>query len=133
MDLRVSTDRDLPIVSLGEWDGDQAKEALFKYAGFDSDEPDPQTAAEFFLYYDADKPELKGSYYFPIATISNGAPVVPVEALAAAAGYLPKASAPKKIRNQARNVLDHYYKRRDDEQQAEKSLASRLKYPWTTT
>lgn len=128
MRLQVSVDRGLPVVSTGSWDGAAAKAAIFRWAGFEGDNPSPRKAAKLFLYYDADEPYLKGSYHFPVGTIRGGKPVISEEGMAAAAGYLPKGDAPDSVKRRARGALDHFYRKRDKQEQ--KSLAIRVPYPW---
>ena len=108
----VGTDRELPIVS-GDWDGDAAAASVFEWAGFNADpaKPDPAKAKRAFLIYDADAPELKGSYKLPIARYADGRLEVVDSGLRAAASYLPQTDAPEDVRQRAREVLDGYFKK----------------------
>lgn len=106
----VGMSRDLDVVP-GDWDGDKAAASVFQWAGFNEDEPqpDPAKARQAFLIYDADAPELKGSYKLPIAEYRDGGLVVVKGGMDAAASYLPQTNAPQEILDRARDVLDHYY------------------------
>lgn len=108
----VGTDRDLPIVS-GEWDGDKAARSVFDWAGW-PDAPKPEQARRAFLIYDADAPELIGSYKLPIAEYRDGELVVIDSGLRAAASYLPQTDAPEDVLKRARDVLDSYFARKDE-------------------
>lgn len=108
----VGTDRDLDIVS-GDWDGDKAARSVFDWAGW-PDAPKPEQARRAFLIYDADAPELIGSYKLPIAEYRDGGLVVVDSALRAAASYLPQTDAPQEVLDRARAVLDHYFARKDE-------------------
>ena len=104
----VGASRELPIVP-GDWDGDAAAASVFAWAGFDGDKPDPARAREAFLIYDADKPELKGSYKLPIARYREGRLEVVKGGIDAAASYLPQTDAPQDVLDRARGVLDLYF------------------------
>lgn len=104
----VGTSRELPVVP-GDWDGDAAAASVFAWAGFDEGKPDPARACQAFLIYDADAPELKGSYKLPIARYRDGRLEVVKGGLDAAASYLPQTDAPQEALDRARAVLDHYY------------------------
>lgn len=105
----VGTDRDLPIAS-GAWDGPAAAESVFAWAGW-PDAPDPARARRAFLIYDADAPDLKGSYKLPIARYRDGSLEVVDAGLRAAASRLPQTDAPQEVLDRARTVLDHYYEK----------------------
>jgi hypothetical protein len=111
----VGTDRDLPIVP-GDWDGVAAEASVFAWAGFDDGKPEPEKARRAFLVYDADAPELKGSYKLPIAEYRDGGLRVVKGGMDAAAGYLPKTDAPQDVLDRARDVLGHYYAKWDRQQ-----------------
>jgi hypothetical protein len=108
----VGTDRDLDIVS-GEWDGDKAARSVFDWAGW-PDAPKPEQARRAFLIYDADAPELIGSYKLPIAEYRDGGLVVIDSGLRAAASYLPQTDAPEDVLKRAREVLDSYFARMEE-------------------
>lgn len=106
----VGASRELPVVP-GDWDGDAAAASVFAWAGFDGDTPDPAKARQAFLIYDADAPELKGSYKLPIARYRDGGLEVVKGGLDSAASYLPQTDAPQEVLDRAREVLDHYYEK----------------------
>jgi hypothetical protein len=68
---KVGAARDLTILERGSWDGAAAGARIFSWAGWD-DNPDPAKARKGFLLYDADAPELKGSYKLPFADVVDG-------------------------------------------------------------
>jgi regulator of replication initiation timing len=111
----VGTDRDLPVDLKGAWDGDKAAASVLDWAGFrDGETPDPAKARRAFLIYDADAPDLRGSYKLPIAEYRSGANAglhVVKSGMDAAASYLPQTDAPQEVLDRARAVLDHYYKK----------------------
>jgi hypothetical protein len=104
----VGVSRDLPVVP-GDWDDDAVMASVFRWAGFDGDNPDPSKARQAFLVYDASEPNLKGSYKLPIARHSTSGLQVVKGGLDAAAGYLPQTDIPDDVEERARKVLDHYY------------------------
>ncbi|MCI0726431.1 MAG: phage major capsid protein [Chloroflexi bacterium] len=114
-DWRVGADRELKLIHRDSWDGYAAKANVFRWAGFDGDEPDPARARRAFLIYDADEPELKGSYKLPFADVVNGELVAVDAALPAAASRLPQTDAPQDVLDRARAVLDHYFEMRDEQ------------------
>jgi hypothetical protein len=109
----VGTDRELSVVDGPAWDGDAAAASVFAWAGWDDDasksKPDPAKAKRAFLVFDADAPELKGSYKLPIARYAGDRLEVLASGLQAAAGYLPKTDIPADVAERARGVLDGYY------------------------
>lgn len=109
----VGTSADLPFAPADtEWDGDKAAASVFAWAGFDDGKPDPARARQAFLAYDANTPELKGSYKLPIARHRDGVGLEVVKAgLDAAAGYLPNTDIPQEVRDRARKALDAYYEK----------------------
>lgn len=109
----VGTSAKLPFAPADtEWDGDKAAASVFAWAGFDDGKPDPARARQAFLAYDANAPELKGSYKLPIARHRDGVGLEVVKAgLDAAAGYLPNTDIPQEVRDRARKALDAYYEK----------------------
>lgn len=106
-DWKVGASRDLKISDSDSWDGAAAEKAIFEYAGGD-DDFSPSKARKGFLVYDAGKPEERGSYKLPIATVVDGELVVPKGAIRAAASRLPDTDIPEDVRKRAAAVLDHY-------------------------
>ena len=107
---KVGASRDLPIEDSDDWDGPAAQKAIFAWAATDdeSGEFDAAKARQGFLVYDAAKPDLKGSYKLPIATVAGGKLVVPKGAIRAAASRLPQTDIPAAVKKRAQAVLDHY-------------------------
>jgi hypothetical protein len=106
-----SADRNLPIGTQASWDGDAAKDRIFEWAGFNTDNPDPDKAKRAFLAHDSDKPSLKGSYKLPFADIINGRLMASTAGLRAAASRLPSTDIPDTVKRSARAVIDSYVKR----------------------
>jgi len=106
---RVGADRDLPVRE-GDWDGDAAGDSIFTWAGW-PDDPDGGKAQRGFLLYDADAPELKGSYKLPFAQVTAGELKAVTGGLRAAASRLPQTDAPQEVLERARAVLDGYFER----------------------
>lgn len=116
-DWRVATGRNFRVDTTGDWDGGAAQEQIFKWAGW-PDKPNSSKARRCFLMYDANEPDLKGSYKYPICIIVDGQPVVSREGLGAAAGYLPQGKGfSDDVQKKARAVLDDYYKKADKEKE----------------
>lgn len=106
-----AADKNLPIGRQPSWDGDAAKARIFEWAGFNTDNPDPDKAKRAFLAYDSDKPSLKGSYKLPFADIINGRLTASTAGLRAAATRLPSTDIPDAVKRTARAVIDSYIKR----------------------
>lgn len=113
-DFRVGAAKELPIVKRDSWDGPKAKRNIFSFADFDTDNPKPAKAKRAFLIYDAENPDLKGSYKLPFADVVDGKLVAVDRGLRAAASRLPQTDAPEAVKNRARRVLDGYFERMDD-------------------
>jgi HK97 family phage prohead protease len=113
-DWTVGADRDLPIDSSQEWDGQEARDSIFRWAGFDDDDSDPARARRGFLIYDANEPELRGSYKLPFAHVRSGELKASPPGLRAAASRLPQTDAPQDVLDRARAVLDHYFERMEE-------------------
>jgi len=114
-DWTVGADRDLPIDNSQEWDGQEARDSIFRWAGFDDDDPDPARARRGFLIYDANEPELRGSYKLPFAHVRSGELKASPPGLRAAASRLPQTDAPQDVLDRARAMLDHYFERMEEE------------------
>ena len=54
-----------------EWDGDEAEDAVFEWAGWPDNE-DPDKAKQGFFAYKDDEAKEKESYKLPFATIIDG-------------------------------------------------------------
>ncbi|GIV73548.1 hypothetical protein [Caldilinea sp.] len=106
----VGAARNLPIVRRASWDGAAARERLFG----DGEEIDRDRARRGHLIYDAEAPELKGSYKLPFADVEDGQLVAVDAGLRAAAGRLPQTDAPQDVLERARGVLDGYFRRMEE-------------------
>ena len=107
---RVGAARDLPIAVGESWSGPAATAGVFSWAGW-PDNPKPEQARRAFLLYDADAPELKGSYKLPFALVVGGQLRASAAGLRAAASRLPQTDAPQDVLTRARGVLDAYFAR----------------------
>ena len=105
----VGAARDLRLVERASWDGDAAKGRIFAWAGFDGDSPRPAKARRGFLIYNAEAPELRGSYKLPFADVVDGTLVAIDAGLRASASRLPQTDAPGDVLRRARGVLDAYF------------------------
>ncbi|RMD64633.1 hypothetical protein D6833_04175 [Candidatus Parcubacteria bacterium] len=114
---KVGAKRDLPIASTERaWDGSAARGRIFAWAGWD-DNPQPSKARRAFLAYDAEEPELKGSYKLPFADVVDGVLKAIPSGLRAAASRLPQTDIPSDVKERARSVLDGYFKRMEENEQ----------------
>ena len=72
MAWKSSGKTDLPLAGDDrEWDGDEAADAIFEWAGWPDDE-DPQKARQAFFAYNDDDAQLKKGYKLPFATVIDG-------------------------------------------------------------
>lgn len=72
MAWKASGKTNLPVAGEDkEWDGDSAKNAIFKWAGW-PDKKDPQKARQGFFAYDDGQDEEKEGYKLPFATVIDG-------------------------------------------------------------
>jgi hypothetical protein len=110
---KCSAARDLPIARTDSWDGQEAQDHIFAWAGWPG-EPDPGKAAQAFLAHDAADPKLKGSYKLPFADVIGGELKASSAGLRAAASRLPQTDGlPQDVRDDARKVLDAYFEKLD--------------------
>ena len=112
----VGAARDLAIVEREVWDGDAAAANVFAWAGFDGDNPDPARARRAFLVYDDEAPELRGSYKLGFADVIDGELYAIDAGLRAAASRLPQTDASAEALARARQVLDAYFARLNDDE-----------------
>lgn len=105
----IGAARDLPVNEDRSWDGQGAADRVFAAAGFDTESPDFELARKAFLVYDADAPELRGSYKLGFADIVDGELVAIRDGLRAAASRLPLTDIPQDAAERARAVLDAYF------------------------
>jgi uncharacterized protein len=110
-DWSVGAARDLPISDSSSWDAAAARAAVFSWAGFDGDTPDPDKARRAFLLHDTGAPALRGSYKLPIATVVGGRLTVVSEGLREAARALAHTEIPEPVADRARALLDGQFRR----------------------
>lgn len=110
---KCSAKRGLDIDMEMEWDGQAAADAIFEWAGFGGDSPNPSRARQGFLAYDSAEPEKKGSYKLPFCTYAEGLKAV-AAGCRAAASRLPQTDIPQDVKDEARAVLDDYMGRMDE-------------------
>lgn len=108
----VGAKRDLPIADTErDWDGPAAQARIFEM-----EQAQWKTA---HLIYDADKPELHGSYKLPFADVIDGTLMAIPAGLRASANRLPQTDAPQEVLDRARAVLDVYFAEMEDEDEDE--------------
>ncbi len=111
---KVGAARDLPMLERATWDGPGAAARIFEWAGW-PDDPDPAKARKGFLVYDADAPDLKGSYKLPFCDVVDGKLSMIDAGLRACASRLPQTDAPQDVLDRARGVIDGYQKAMEKE------------------
>jgi len=112
---KVGASRNLPIDKDSSWDGPAAEKSIFDHCGFDGDKPNTALARKGFLFYDASKPKLKGSYKEPFAKMSSGRLTAVAAGIRAAASRLPGTDVPDDLKKSARAVIDHYEAKMKDD------------------
>lgn len=119
MTWKVSGKIDLPLAQDSrDWDGDKAKAAIFKWAGW-PDDPDPVKARQGFFAYDDKDGQEKQSYKLPFATIISGElKAVPAGIHAVAAvleGSRGGVDLPRDVIADVRDKVEKYYKKMDED------------------
>ncbi len=119
MAWKASGKTDLPLADDDrDWDGDAAKAAIFKWAGW-PDDPDPLKARQGFFAYDDDDGEEKQSYKLPFATVSGGKlKAVPAGIHAVAVvleGGRGGVDLPRDVIADVRGKVEKYYNKMDEE------------------
>lgn len=105
-DWTVGANTDLPFGPDRPWVGDDAARRVFEAAGFDTDEPDLAFARQAFLVYDAERPELRGSYKLGFADIVDGELMAMPAGMRQAASRIPQTDVPEDVQERAREALD---------------------------
>jgi len=106
--------RDLPLADKGGgWDGAGARARMQALAG--GDDFSPAKYRRGFLYYDADAPELLGSYKLPFADVKGGTLTAIPEGVYAAAQRLGGTAIGDADKATAKSVLSGYYSKLDEE------------------
>ncbi len=119
MAWKASGKADLPLSQDSrDWDGDKAREAIFKWAGW-PDDPQPTKARQAFFAYDDDATDEKESYKLPFATIVSGELKAVPHALHAVAAVLEGSRGgvdlPKSVQSDVRDKVAKYYKKMDED------------------
>jgi len=119
MAWKASGKMDLPLTRDGrEWDGDAAREAVFKWAGW-PDDPQPTKARQAFFAYDDDATDEKESYKLPFATIVSGELKAVPHALHAVAAVLEGSRGgvdlPRAVISDVRGKVEKYYAKMDED------------------
>jgi hypothetical protein len=119
MAWKASGKMDLPLTRDGrEWDGDEARAAVFKWAGW-PDDPQPAKARQAFFAYDDNEPDEKESYKLPFATIVSGELKAVPHAIQAVAAVLEGSRGgvdlPREVISDVRGKVEKYYKKMDEE------------------
>lgn len=115
MAWKVSGKTDLPLAGDDrDWDGDDAKQAIFKWAGW-PDDPDPARARQAFFAYDDDDGDEKQSYKLPFATVIDGRLKAVPRALYAVASVLEGGRGgvdlPQAVIADVRDRVETYYRK----------------------
>lgn len=115
MSWKTGGKTDLPLAKDDrDWDGDEARAAIFKWAGWPA-EPDPDRARQAFFAYDDAAVERKEGYKLPFATIIGGElRAVPsaIHAVAVALeGGRGGVDLPDDILDGVRQKVEQYYKK----------------------
>lgn len=119
MTWKASGAADLPLTRDGrEWDGDEARAAIFKWAGW-PDDPDPVKARRAFFAYDDDATDEKQSYKLPFATLVSGELKAVPHAIHAVAAVLEGSrggvALPQGVIADVRDRVEKYYRKMDEE------------------
>jgi hypothetical protein len=119
MAWKASGDTDLPLADRErEWDGDEARERIFRWAGWD-DNPDPQKARRAFFAYDDEEPENKTAYKLPFADVIGGELKAVPRGIFAVAQVLEGARGgvdlPEDVQESIRRKVEAYYRKMGEE------------------
>jgi hypothetical protein len=119
MAWKVSGKTDLPLAQDDrDWDGEKARDAIFKWAGW-PDDPDPVKARQAFFAYDDDDGDEKQSYKLPFATVVNGQLKAVPHAIHAVAAVLEGGRGgvdlPRAVQSDVRERVAKYYRKMDED------------------
>jgi hypothetical protein len=119
MTWKASGKTDLPLApDTRDWDGDEARAAVFKWAGW-PDDPNPAKARRAFFAHDDAEPTQKESYKLPFATVIDGRlKAVPAGLHAVAVvleGGRGGVDLPRDVIASVRRKVEGYYKKMDEE------------------
>lgn len=122
-DWTVGINEDLEFGPDRPWDGADAARRVFELAGFGTESVSPEIARQAFLVYDAEAPELRGSYRLGIADVIDGELYIMPAGMRAAASRLPQTDIPEAVANRAREALDRIVARMQEEENDEQDSA----------
>jgi hypothetical protein len=119
MTWRVIGDTDLPLAEDDrEWDGDEAADEIFDWAGWPDDE-NPDKAKQGFFAYDDDEPKEQESYKLPFATVVDGELTAVPNGLHAVAvvleGGRDGVDLPEDVLDDVRDKVEQYYEEMGEE------------------
>jgi len=119
MSWKASGKADLPLAADSrEWDGDRARSAIFKWAGW-PDNPDPAKARQAFFAHDDSAAEEKESYKLPFATVVGKELKAVPHAIHAVAAVLEGGRGgvdlPRGVIDDVRAKVEAYYKKMGEE------------------
>lgn len=115
MAWKASGKTDLPLADDDrDWDGDEAEDAIFAWAGWPDDE-DPKKARQGFFAYNDDDAKLKRGYKLPFATVIDGKLKAVRSGIHAVAVVLEGGRGgvdlPKSVIDDVRNKVEKYYEK----------------------
>jgi len=120
MAWKANSNSDLPLAgSDREWDGNKARERIFRWAGWD-DNPHPEKARQGFFAYDDEDPKHKHAYKLPFADVINNRLMAVPHGISAVAAALEDARRGLELPDDAietiRRKVAGYYLRKIGEQ-----------------
>ncbi len=115
MAWKANGDPDLPLADRErDWDGDAARERVFRWAGWEEN-PRPEQARRAFFAYDDEKPDHKTAYKLPFADVIDGQLLAVPHGILAVAEVLEDARGgvdlPRDVQESIRPKVAHYYHR----------------------
>jgi hypothetical protein len=119
MAWKASGKMDLPLADDDrEWDGSEASDAIFEWAGWPDDENPDKARQGFFAYNDEETKEKQG-YKLPFATLIDGKLTAVPHALHAVASVLEGGRGgvdlPDNVIAGVRDKVEQYYKKMGEE------------------
>jgi hypothetical protein len=115
MAWKANGNMDLPLAERDhDWDGDGARERIFRWAGWEED-PNPEKARQGFFAYDDEHPEHKHAYKLPFADVIGGRLMAVPHGIFAAAAVLEGARGgvelPDDVIESVRQKVTAYYRK----------------------
>ncbi|SRR5581483_7204058 len=137
MTWKVSGSTSLPLGNRRrEWDQDQARDRIFKWAGWE-DHPSPAKAKKAFLAYDDDAPTNLTSYKLPFADVVGGELQAMPRGLFAVAQMLQGArdgiDVPEDVLRSVRRKVTTYYHKMGEQAPWEQEPGGTQEMPGTMT